>query len=122
MPINDRLIHSLAIVSPTRDAEDIDEYGQPVAGEPIVTTVKGLVQPKSAREIALTSQAGAEVSDHTIFLMPQTLSGAAYIRFEPDTGDRYEISGIRSFEFGKDPHLEVDARRIISAANPAEAS
>lgn len=117
MPIADRLIHRLAIVTPTRDvSENTDEYGQPLPGEPETVLVRGLVQPKSAREVALTSQAGAEVADHVIFLARQELSPAAYIRFDPDDGDRYEITGIRDFHFGTDPHLEVDCRRVVSPA------
>lgn len=116
MSFASRLVHSLAIVTPTTAADgDLDDYGQPVAGEPTVVTCRGLVQPKSAREVAQTNQAGAMVADHTIFLLPQTLSGAAYIRFDPDDGDRYEITGIRSFDFGTAPHLEVDARRIVAS-------
>lgn len=113
----DRLIHSLAIVTPTHEVSgSLDEYGHPVAGEPDVDLVAGLVQPKSAREVALTSQAGAEIADYTIFLARRDLAGAAFIRFEPDDGDRYEITGIRDFNFGRLAHLEVDARRIRSEA------
>jgi hypothetical protein len=83
-----------------------------VAGVPETVDVPGLIQPKAAREIALISQAGAQLSDHTVFLQPQTLSNAAYIRYATDDGDRYEIVGIRYFNFGQDPHLEVDCRRI----------
>jgi hypothetical protein len=121
VPISDRLIHDLAIVTPT-DSGTLDGYGHPVAGDPVVTLVVGLIQPKSAREIALTSQAGAMLSDHVVFLLPQTLSNAAYIRYEPDDGDRYEIVGIRTFDFGRDPHLEVDAKRVLSPSLAAEAS
>lgn len=108
-----RLVHSLAIVTPTSDVT-VTEYGQPVAGEPLTVEVQGLIQPKSTREMALVSQAGAMVSDHTIYLQPRDLSGAAYIRREPDDGDRFEITGIRSYEFGRTPHLEVDCRRVVS--------
>lgn len=115
MPIADRLIHSLTIVTPSTTG-GVDEYGQPVAGDPTTVDVAGLIQPKTAREIALVSQAGAQVSDHTVFLQPQTLSNAAYIRYATDDGDRYEIVGIRYFNFGQDPHLEVDCRRVRSEA------
>jgi len=117
MPIADRLVHSLVIVTPTADvAGYVDEYGQPVAGIPTSVSVAGLIQPKTAREIALANQAGAELADHVIFLAPRALSTAAYIRFATDDGDRYQITGIRYFDFGNDPHLEVDARRVVSAA------
>lgn len=113
------LVHPLAIVTPTvPDPDDVDEYGQPVAGTPNVVTVQGMVQPKSAREIAQTNQAGAEYSDHTIFLLPRHIAAAAYIRDEPDAGRRFDIVGIRSFEFGSAPHLEVDCRLVGSTEGP----
>lgn len=117
MPISDRLIHDLAIVTPTDDVgEETDEYGQPVAGEPTTVLVSGLIQPKSTREVAQISQGGPALSDHTIFLLPQALSTLAYIRYEPDDGDRYQVVGVRYFNFGRSPHLEVDAKRVLSPA------
>jgi hypothetical protein len=113
------MVHPLAIVTPeTPDPDNVDGYGQPVAGTPTVTQVRGMVQPKSAREIALTSQGGAETGDFTIFLPSMHVSGAAYIRDEPATGRRFEIVGVRSFEFGTVPHLEVDAKLVGSAEGP----
>lgn len=116
-----RLIHRLAIVSPTVEAT-FDEYNHSVPGDPVVVEVAGLVQPKSVREMPLVDQGGAMVADHTIFLLPQPLSSGAYIRFVPDDGDRYEIRGIRSFEFGRSPHLEVDARRVATGIPETVAS
>lgn len=111
MSFSARLIHDLVIERTPRDLDDPDEYGQPTAGEPELTDVKGLVQPKSAREMANTQSAGAEVSDHTIFLAPMDLDPSDAILY----GDRrYQITGIRSFEFGTSPHLEVDAQLIRS--------
>lgn len=115
-----RLIHDLAIVTPQDSVSgDVDDYGQPVAGEPDVDLVSGLVQPASARrnrEVALTSQGGAAIADYVVFLERRTLSNAAYIRFHPDDGDRYEIIGVRDYNFGRSPHLEVDCRRVRSEA------
>lgn len=117
MSFGDRLIHTLAIVTATSDSgEESDDYGHPLPGEPTILEVAGLIQPKTAREVALTSQGGAEVGAYTIFLNRQDLAGVAYIRFEPDDGDRYEITGVRDFNFGRAPHLEVDARRVRSEA------
>jgi hypothetical protein len=117
MPISDRLVHDLAIVTPTDDVGTAtDAYGQPVAGEPTVTLVSGLIQPKSAREVQLISQAGAQLSDHTIFLLRTApVENASYIRFATDDGDRYEVVGIRDFAYGTvSDHLEVDCRRVRS--------
>lgn len=114
MSFENRLIHALTHVASVPTAVD-DEYGQPTPGTPVATSVRGLVQPKSTREIADTRSAGVAVGDHTIFLAPMTLSAADHFLYGDD---RLEIIGIRSYEFGSTPHLEVDARRITSS--PAE--
>lgn len=111
------LVHPLAIVTPVPTASD-DEYGQPVPGTPEVVQVAGMVQPKTAREIAQSNQAGAEFSDHTIFLLPRHIDAAAYIRDDPDAGRRFDIMGIRSFEFGSQPHLELDVKLVGSTEGP----
>ena len=112
------LIHSLAIVTPTEDVSgDVDEYGQPIAGEPTVAYVQGLVQPIGAREAAQVNQAGAAVHDHRIFLALQAdPANGAHIRFEPDNGDRYEVQGTDRFEYGGLAHLEVRCKRVVSPA------
>lgn len=115
-----RLIHKLAVVTPTPGPAD--ESGHSTEGTPVVEEVNGLVQPRRATEVALLSQAGAPLSDHIVFLAPRALSQSAYIRFNPDDGRRYEIVGIRSFEFGKSPHLEVDSRLVGSPTAAEEGS
>lgn len=110
------LVHSLAIVTPTAAADgSVDDYGQPVPGQPVVALVQGLVQPLGVREAAAASQAGPAVYDHRIFLplMTDPVNGA-FIRFHPDDGQRYEIVGTERFDFGLRPHLEVRARRVVS--------
>lgn len=117
MPIGDKLVHSLVIVTPADDVgTDTDEYGQPVAGEPTTISVRGLIQPKSAREVALISQAGAQLSDHVVFLPTGTaIENASYVRYATDDGDRYQVVGVRDFNFGTvNDHLEVDAKRVHS--------
>lgn len=117
MPIGDKLVHSLVIVTPTDDVgTETDEYGQPIAGEPITLAVRGLIQPKTAREVALISQAGAQLSDHTVFLFTGTaIKSVSYVRYAVDDGDRYEVVGIRDFNYGTvNDHLEVDAKRVHS--------
>jgi hypothetical protein len=111
------MIHPLAIVTPVSTASD-DTYGQPIAGTPRTVQVRGMVQPRTAREMALVNQGGAEFADYTIFLPPMHVSGAAYIRDDPDTGRRFQIVGVRSYEFGSAPHLEVDARLVGSTEGP----
>jgi hypothetical protein len=114
------LTHPLAIVTPTApDPNVTDEWGHVVPGADIVERVNGLVQPKTAREIDLSTQNGAELSTHTIFLLPRQVSGAAYIRDEPDSGRRFDITGVRSFEYGSQPHLEVDCKLVGGPVGPS---
>lgn len=120
------LIHPLAIVEPVYEVTD-DEYGQPSPDDPSVSLVQGMVQPKTAREMALTSQAGAELSDHVIFLLPRRIAAGAWIA-DADAdgvlagGRRFDVTGIRSIEFGSVPHLEVDARLVGSTEGPTVGS
>lgn len=109
MSFAQRLIHSLTHIRVPRDDNSDDEYGQPAEGTPVETSIRGLVQPKGAREILDSRSAGTDIGDHTIFLLPMDLQASDALLYG---GDRYEIVGIRSFEFGRTPHLEVDARRI----------
>lgn len=120
-----RLIHKLAIVTPTGTSEP-DEYNLPVPGEPDVALVRGLIQPKSAREMADMASAGTELSDHRIFLplMDEPANGAwiSDNQDTPELGRRYHITGVEAFRFGRSPHLEVDARLIRSVPALAEGS
>lgn len=113
MSYADRLVHDLTLVVPQRDSGGLlDERGMPEVGLPDETSMKGLVQPKTVREIALTNQAGAEIGDHTVFLQPMEIPTGAWIR-DAD-GRRLDITGVRRFDFGRTPHLEVDARVVTS--------
>jgi len=113
-----RLIHSLTLVSAAYSGTD-DEYGQPATGTVTSTAVKGLVQPKTPREVADYRSAGVAVADHTIFLQPMALSEADHFLHG---SNRLEIVGIRNYAFGRTPHLEVDARRIGDEAVVVEGS
>lgn len=118
MPIGDRFIHSLVIERPfhltTNGVEQLDDYGQPIREWRELESVKGLIQPKGAREVALISQAGIALSDHTVYLFPTDLTNADRIRFDPDDGDRYEVTGKRDAA-GIGHHLEVDVHLIKAA-------
>jgi hypothetical protein len=100
------------VVHTVRD-DDIDArdgYGQPVISEVVRTEVQGLIQPRTVTEIPATHDAGAEITDHRIYLEPMELVAADAI--EDAGGRRYEIKGIRRLEFGTTPHLEVDAKLV----------
>ena len=117
-----RLIHPLAIITPV-PTSDADEYNHPVQGEPAMSTVNGLVQPRKAREIALSTDAGAELADYVIFLplMSHPAAGA-WIRDDPDTGRRFDIVGVEPRNYGRSPHLEVLARLVTSAVGTGPGS
>lgn len=113
MPLADRLVHRLAIVVPT-DSGDLDDYNQPVEGEPSVTVLQGFLWPLSARERAQANEAGASVADHDVVFPLRAIPDAGYIRVEPDDGDRYEITGHESHAYGRDPLVVVHLRRITT--------
>lgn len=121
------LTHPLAIVTPTRpDPGDVDERGHAELGPDAVVLVNGLVQPKtysgSATEAEASHQAGVELSTHTVFLLPRSIGAGAWIRDHPDRGRRFDITGIRSYEFGTVPHLEVDVKLVGSTEGPGAGS
>jgi head-tail adaptor len=118
-------VHSLSIERPYGadglDADsdpDVDAYGQPTRTFAILAAVRGLIQPKTQREMALSTEAGAAIGDHTIFLGRRDITTADRIRdvTDSDAGPLYQVVGIRDFNFGNLAHLEVDARRVISDA------
>lgn len=111
MPLAGLLSHRLAVVTPTFEVVN----GETTPTGQSVDPVDGLVQPRSAAEVAALSQAGAEVSTHVVFLELRELAAGAWISDNPAdvaAGHRYDVTGVRRFEFGSAPHLEVDARLV----------
>ncbi|MGD0020113.1 MAG: head-tail adaptor protein [Candidatus Limnocylindrales bacterium] len=102
------LIHTLAVERPTSGA--LDAYRQPTRTYATLATFRGRLEPKSAREIAALHGAGAVVSDHTLRTRPRDLRASDRIRFEPDDGRRFEITGIRLI--GARHHLTIDLTLI----------
>jgi hypothetical protein len=111
-----RFVHTLTHVRTPYSGAD-DDYGQPAAGVAVETEVQGLVQPRTVREMEDSRSAGVDIGDHVIFLPLMDVRGAD--AFERD-GDRFEVLGVRRFDFGRLKHLEVDCRRI--EADPVEGS
>lgn len=119
--IGSRLTHTVTIVrlSSSGDPDDDDEYGHAVRTEAVLDTVKAAIQPKSDQEIALTTQAGAAVADHRIYLLPTDITTADAIVHDaqdcpmrPDLPDaRYEVTAVPDAA-GLGHHLEVEARVI----------
>lgn len=124
MSFGSRLTHTVSIIR-TSESGTLDDYGQPIRTEAVLSTPKAAIQPKSQREKTLFSQGGAEISTHTIFLFPTDLTTADALLHDaadcPVTVDlptaRYQIDGIANAA-GLGHHLEVDARLV---ASPGEA-
>lgn len=108
MSFTSLLVHDLTIVHAPGDGA-VDEYNLPTAGTLVQTAVKGMIQPKTAREVADSRSAGVHIGEYTIFLEPTEVQPRDAVMFD---GFRYEITGIRDLQYGTVPHLEVDARRI----------
>lgn len=89
-----------------------DSYNQPVREYVTLARVRGLVQPLSAAEVAAFHQAGADVSDHRIFILPTDIVAADRIRFYEDDGNRYEIVGRPENAGGVGHHIEINARLV----------
>jgi len=131
MSFGDRLIHDLLIERPEHliaggeELED-DEYPGEVLRDFVpLASVKGLPQPKSAREKALISQAGVALSDYTVYLFPTDLTNADRIRHTAsacgvvaaDLPDAiFELVGMPRNAAGVGHHLEVDCRFVASPA------
>lgn len=103
------LRHRLVIERATDGA--LDDYGQPARTYATLATVRGLVQPKTTREMELVNQAGPVASTHTIYLLPTDVRAADRIRLDPDDGRRFELDGVRDAA-GQAHHLECDAQLV----------
>lgn len=128
MSLAARLIHRVAIVVPDsgdpENAADLDDYGHAIAGTLDVDVTFGLIQPRRTEEVAQLAQAGLELSDHVIFLLPRSVPQGAWIADADASGilaggRRFDVVGVRSFEFGRSPHLEVDVRLAGRSEGPA---
>lgn len=118
-------VHSVVIERPfgvddNADMEaDVDEYGQPIREyDTSFATVAALIQPKTAREEALVSQGGADIGDHTIYMLRRDITTRDRLLdiTSGSSGARYEIVGIRDYYFGALAHLAIDAKRVSSPA------
>lgn len=109
MSFDSRLVHSLVIEREA--AGTVDEYNQPTQTWSTLSEVPGLLQPKTAREVAQLNQAGAVVSTHTIYMRPTEVQPADRIRVVVGPPGTYQIDGVRDAA-GLGHHLEIDARMV----------
>lgn len=103
------LTHRVTITRVTYNEAAKDDRGQPARVETTVTDVPCLVQPRTERETPDSRSAGAPIGDHVVFMRQRDLDPQDVITWETA---RLEITGIRNYDFGSVPHLEVDCRRI----------
>jgi head-tail adaptor len=90
----------------------LDDYGQPVYAWATFLTVAGLIQPRSATEVAVQSQGGATMTDAVAYVEPCAVLARDRIRLASDTsGPWYEITGVRDAA-GHGHHLELDCRLV----------
>jgi hypothetical protein len=111
MSFDDRLRHTLVVkrLGPTGT---LDDYGQPVTAETTVATVPGLVQPRSAREVALTSQAGAVIGSHVGYLRPLAGLGTdCWIEDDHFAGTRFDVLSMPDAA-GLNHHLELALQAV----------
>jgi hypothetical protein len=115
MSFDSLLIHRLVIERPYATGAG-DDYNQPVREPEDLLAIDARVDAKDQREIALQSQAGADVGDYTIFMRPTDLLTSDRFRWADDNGDRFEIVGITVRDAATPlHHYEVDARLLRSA-------
>jgi len=93
------------------DAGDpaLDELGQPVTGEMTVATVPGLIQPRSAREVAAASQAGAAIGHFVGYMRP--LDGLTTRDWIEKDGTRFDIIAVPDAA-GLGHHLELALEQV----------
>ena len=110
MSFDARMIHTIVIERPNDGA--VNEYNDITTTYVELATVKGLVQPKRAREIAQLNEAGAVASTYTIYMRPTEVQPSDRLRVDDGAmAGTYEIDSVRNAA-GLDHHFEIDARMV----------
>jgi len=97
---------AVVMVAGTPPTPLLDDYGQPAQTWATLATVAGLVQPKSVKEMALTSQEGAAIANHTIYMGVCDVTAKDRVKLSPDDGRIFELTGVRNI---MGHYLELDA-------------
>ncbi len=110
MSFDSRLIHTLILERPTDGT--VDDYNQPTTAYATLASVPGLVQPKTADEVAQLNQSGVVVSTYTIYLRPTEIQPSDRVLVASGgMAGTYEIDGVRD-EAGLGHHLKLDCRQV----------
>lgn len=111
MSFDDLLIHTLMIKRLAATGA-LDEYNQPVMAETTFATVNGLIQPRSSREVALNSQAGAVIGTHVGFVWPLAGLGTdCWVEAAEMPGIRYDVLSVPDAA-GQAHHLELALQAV----------
>ena len=87
----------------------LDDYGQPITSPVTVATVPGLIQPRSAREVALTSQGGVVIGSHVGYMA--LLAGLGTDCWIEHDGVRFDILSMPDAA-GLGHHLELALQAV----------
>lgn len=111
MSFDGLLLHTLT-VRRMADTGAKDDYGQPVSLPTTVAAVPGLIQPRSAREVALTSQAGPAIGSHVGYLRPLAGLGTdCWIEDDRYPGVRFDVLSMPDAA-GQGHHLELALQAV----------
>lgn len=115
MSFDDRLRHTLVVkrLAPVLDGSGdpvLDDYGQPTFAPTTFATVPGLIQPRTAQEVALLSQGGAVASTHIGYM--RLLAGLTTADWIEHDGIRYDITGMPDAA-GLGHHFELALRAVV---------
>lgn len=108
----DALLNRQLTVKRMAPSGSVDDWGNPVAGEvTIASGVPGALQQRTAREMALASQAGIDIGDWVGFMRPLAgIDSGCWI--EDEGSQRYDIVGTPVDAGGRGHHLELGLRRV----------
>jgi len=119
--------HRVSLLRQVRQTDELgddvlDELGQPTfVTDTVASDVPAGIQPKSAREVAATHEAGAVPSDTRIYLLPRDVTTADAVYHDPaacpmakDLPEAtYNIVGLRDAA-GAGHHIELDAKLVTN--------
>jgi hypothetical protein len=117
------LDHQVHLVRRRETSED--DYNQAEVVDEIGEDFAAAIQPKSVRDVALISQAGAAIGLYTIYCQPRIVRTQDALVHDtarcskPDERDfptqRFEVTGVRQ-QTGRGHHLAIDARLVNAGA------
>lgn len=89
----------------------VDEWNQPTyASDTTTATVRGRINQLTDREVALLSDAGAELGDYRAYMAPGDVRDAD--RIVDAAGGQYEVRAVVN-PAGANHHLELLLRKVV---------